>query len=370
VTPGRDAYATRYEPEFDEVLDIPLAGQGDYQANEAAPLLEDVFAAPAYDPPPVAPAPPPLEVRTTAPLLDRTSENIFNAPFETPFAPPPEAQPEAQPEAEEESKELFALPEQNGHAPQPSLTNWPVLSGDRTDFGTARKTPSPSRSSSIFMRVALMAVVFIALFVIAWRFLGLQERLMPNSEQTGDVATTRPPAGNQAASGSGASSAGAANDTKSATAPNAAPTAEPKASGASEARPADKPASEASAAGAAAQKNQPAAETAQPAAENKNQKVAPLDVPFGHSVRPSEGSMTLQVASFTSATQANDRVARLKSDGIDARVVRAEIPNRGTWYRVQIGRFTSREEAERYGRQLKARGLVQDVWPTGYQAPQ
>lgn len=71
-----------------------------------------------------------------------------------------------------------------------------------------------------------------------------------------------------------------------------------------------------------------------------------------------DGKVTIQVGSYSAAAEADERVANLKSAGFEARSVAVEIPKRGTWYRVQSGRFTSREEAERYGKQLRDKGVV------------
>ena len=73
-----------------------------------------------------------------------------------------------------------------------------------------------------------------------------------------------------------------------------------------------------------------------------------------------QGNYTLQVGSFNDVAEANERVARLGSLGIKAYVARVEIPKRGTWYRVQTGSFASREEAARYGTQLRNKGTVPD----------
>lgn len=73
-----------------------------------------------------------------------------------------------------------------------------------------------------------------------------------------------------------------------------------------------------------------------------------------------EGNYTLQVGSFNNQAEANERVAKLGSLGINAYVARVEIPKRGIWYRVQTGSFSSREEAARYGTQLRSRGSVAD----------
>lgn len=75
---------------------------------------------------------------------------------------------------------------------------------------------------------------------------------------------------------------------------------------------------------------------------------------------PGEDGFTLQVGSYNELAQAQERVAKLDSAGVSAYVARVEIPRRGTWYRVQTGRFGNREEAVRYGTQLKSKGVVAD----------
>jgi cell division septation protein DedD len=71
-----------------------------------------------------------------------------------------------------------------------------------------------------------------------------------------------------------------------------------------------------------------------------------------------EGKITIQLGSYNEAAQAEERVAAVKSAGFEARVVEVEIPKRGTWYRVQSGRFGTRDDAERYGRQLREKGVA------------
>lgn len=39
----------------------------------------------------------------------------------------------------------------------------------------------------------------------------------------------------------------------------------------------------------------------------------------------------------------------------------AELPNRGTWYRVQAGSFQTRDEAGKAGSQLRAKGAASTV---------
>jgi cell division septation protein DedD len=79
------------------------------------------------------------------------------------------------------------------------------------------------------------------------------------------------------------------------------------------------------------------------------------------------GKVTIQIGSYNESGQAEERVASLKSAGYEARSVAVEIPKRGTWYRVQSGRFVSRDEAERYGKQLREKGIVSSYITTDVQ---
>jgi cell division protein FtsN len=73
---------------------------------------------------------------------------------------------------------------------------------------------------------------------------------------------------------------------------------------------------------------------------------------------PAGGNFTVQVGSYSDGTQAQERAVSLKAAGFDARVVEAQLSGRGTWYRVQTGRFGTREEAARYSQQLRAQRMA------------
>lgn len=102
----------------------------------------------------------------------------------------------------------------------------------------------------------------------------------------------------------------------------------------------------------------PKAQTVEPAAvasakpsESEVKPVEPKKEPSKESapVAPSSNEagakFTVQVGSFNAASQANERVSSLRAAGFDARATVVEIPGRGTWHRVQVGRFREREEA-------------------------
>lgn len=113
---------------------------------------------------------------------------------------------------------------------------------------------------------------------------------------------------------------------------------------------------------------------ASPATTNQNAANKPTTTPAppqtgtsGHAVGSSEGSLTIQLGAYKSAGEAQQRVAKLKAAGIEGRVVKAEVPGKGTWYRVQSGRFTNETEASKHASELRAKGAAQDFIVTGYQ---
>jgi cell division septation protein DedD len=113
----------------------------------------------------------------------------------------------------------------------------------------------------------------------------------------------------------------------------------------------------------------PSAEQAAPAPEApaKEQAPAPAPTPEAETKAQPEspaksaeaaGNFTVQVGSFNSSSEANERVSGLRNAGFEARSVAAELPGRGTWYRVQVGRFADREEASKAASGLRAKGAA------------
>jgi hypothetical protein len=75
-----------------------------------------------------------------------------------------------------------------------------------------------------------------------------------------------------------------------------------------------------------------------------------------------KGDLTVQVGSFKDQGEADARASSLNAaTGGDFHVVKADIPGRGVWYRVQqVSGFASREAALKYGNGLRAKNLVSD----------
>ncbi|HRP92364.1 MAG TPA: SPOR domain-containing protein [Ignavibacteriaceae bacterium] len=54
----------------------------------------------------------------------------------------------------------------------------------------------------------------------------------------------------------------------------------------------------------------------------------------------------VQVASFRASSISENEAGKYRNKGYNAFVEEAEIPNRGKWYRVRVGNFSTKEEAQ------------------------
>jgi DedD protein len=60
------------------------------------------------------------------------------------------------------------------------------------------------------------------------------------------------------------------------------------------------------------------------------------------------GAFTLQLSAFQNRPEAEHFAAKLRDRGYAPFIVPAEVPNKGTWYRVRMGSFPSKDAAARY----------------------
>ncbi|MBI2606300.1 MAG: SPOR domain-containing protein [Deltaproteobacteria bacterium] len=85
--------------------------------------------------------------------------------------------------------------------------------------------------------------------------------------------------------------------------------------------------------------------TESPKSEKKTEKAA-------------AGKYTLQIGSYRTLKEATEQVGELKKKGLDAFYVEAQIPGKGTWYRVGVGVFANKDMAEKTAARWKtARAL-------------
>jgi hypothetical protein len=79
--------------------------------------------------------------------------------------------------------------------------------------------------------------------------------------------------------------------------------------------------------------------------------------------------VTIQIASPTSEAEARSVIADLQAKGIEAYWVKAEVPGKGTRYRVRIGRFNNQTEAKAVADRHLSRGAIKEFIITLYDAP-
>ena len=64
---------------------------------------------------------------------------------------------------------------------------------------------------------------------------------------------------------------------------------------------------------------------------------------------------TIQIAAYQEREMAEEDVKKMKTRGYAAFVVSSTMPDKGTWYRVRLGSFSSRAAAEKLLKQLQAK---------------
>ncbi|HEX5036839.1 MAG TPA: SPOR domain-containing protein [bacterium] len=80
---------------------------------------------------------------------------------------------------------------------------------------------------------------------------------------------------------------------------------------------------------------------------------APVEAPV-ETPKP-KGKFTIQVGSYQSSNEASAALRGWKKKGYSAYTAVGTIPDKGTWYRVRIGGFPSREEAQKFLDKFKAK---------------
>jgi cell division protein FtsN len=75
------------------------------------------------------------------------------------------------------------------------------------------------------------------------------------------------------------------------------------------------------------------------------------------SAAPTGAVYTVQAASFKKAKDADQLVARLKQKGFPAYRTLGKVPQKGIWFRIRIGKYNSRTEANKTLNKLKKLGL-------------
>ncbi len=91
-----------------------------------------------------------------------------------------------------------------------------------------------------------------------------------------------------------------------------------------------------------------------PASVSKPEKTAPA--------KPAEGTFQIQVYSSQSKQDADAKSAVLAKTGYVPKVDQVDLKEKGTWYRIRLQGFKTREEAKAAGDKLVADKVIQQYW--------
>jgi cell division septation protein DedD len=85
------------------------------------------------------------------------------------------------------------------------------------------------------------------------------------------------------------------------------------------------------------------------------------EVPAPGTVDGAQARYSLQAASFPKEVQAKEFSDKLVRAGVPAYIMSIDIPRRGKWFRVRVGRFPSADEAGKYASQARQRARAAGI---------
>jgi cell division protein FtsN len=292
-----DVYATRIGDDFDDVLDVPIQQQSGYQT------VDDTPQAPIFE-----------DVFVTGQNQDQPSPYDYSA-YDKPSAP----------------LDAFAAPVARQRDPQDYLepveqdfVAWPVMPESQEE----EEEEAKSGRGGLFLRLGLIVALLGVLSFWAYYFIP-------------DFIAKR----------KGSRSSAKAEVTETATSPDDTPAPTPETAVLTDPQPEPSP-----------EKNivQPRPVPKEPGVENP--VIPPPKNEPPRSPVASKGGLTVQVGAFKDQGEADARASSLNAaTNGDFHVVLANIPGKGSWYRVQqVDGFASREAALKYGNGLRAKNLISD----------
>jgi CHAT domain-containing protein/Tfp pilus assembly protein PilF len=100
---------------------------------------------------------------------------------------------------------------------------------------------------------------------------------------------------------------------------------------------------------------------------------APLHVPSSGTSGPASAHAnpySVQLEATPAIEAANEKVKRLKAQGVDAYIVKSKGKGKGTFFRIRVGNFPTQAAANEYGVDLKKKGIISEFFVVRYQSPQ
>ncbi len=78
----------------------------------------------------------------------------------------------------------------------------------------------------------------------------------------------------------------------------------------------------------------------------------------------------VQLEAAPAVEAAQEKVKQLKAQGLDAYIVKSQVPGKGTFYRIRVGNFPNQADARKFGADLQKQGVVRDYFIAPYEQPQ
>src|SRR5262245_7316823 len=81
-------------------------------------------------------------------------------------------------------------------------------------------------------------------------------------------------------------------------------------------------------------------------------------------------SYTVQLESDPELERAQESIERLRTNGVDAYIIKSKVKSKGTFFRVRSGNFPTEAEAQNYGAGLQEKGVAEQFYVARYKPPQ
>ena len=82
-----------------------------------------------------------------------------------------------------------------------------------------------------------------------------------------------------------------------------------------------------------------------------------------------QARFAVQMEATPELNVAQDKVRKYKGQGLDAYIVKTEVPGKGTFYRIRVGVFATQADAKGYIAQLQKLGFGSDFFIATYERP-
>jgi cell division septation protein DedD len=77
--------------------------------------------------------------------------------------------------------------------------------------------------------------------------------------------------------------------------------------------------------------------------------------------KPARPQYTLQVKAVQDKAEADAFIAELRKAGFEPQMILADLPGKGRWYRIRVGRFADMDEAREFQRKYKLKSGQPDA---------